>query len=628
MLLLTTAVVRKTTCQKNLQAHKLALIARYYCVGFPDLVSDKIVSNSDDSQVKSDKSDQPSADASAQKILSELAGDTPQSAKEKASPSEAQLPRILITDQNKSVNDQPARNGQLSIGDQAENSKQQAGDAEVDEQRITWREKEIILRTKDGITTFYRDHEGREWESKDGRRWEEKGTDDSWHGSIRIDSAGNLHKTDTQWGKNKSLRQDGNLVTSFTTRDGKEVKLSEQSSGQRTLHDGARIWQSTDGKNWTSDKQTQRGSINIDEYGRLRKTNGRTEISLSTSAETQNIIRTMWRLESQYNLKFKMPGDTVEYRDDDKTRVPMRLPTAQELKVIEDVLDKFKHLSVSQKKLDFDGFQIGFTAYKGKGKEVNVAGWHDNSPEGVFFGPIALKQAHGFKALEGIALHELSHELQNSLWKENEVPKNILDFFGYEKAPKAEGAAEDEDDSYRIKDKDGNQWQYLLTNKTDADGLWMPVRNGVMSEDRKEGITDREMRSRLPDERKPSSEYFYDPAEAHAEALALYIYDPATLYDSNPNLYWEMKKWDQEDINRHFKTQRDANGSVTPIMIRGSDGRIVLNTEQNRKQVEQREEAMSYIVPSHKPSEAHKEGVCNCSGNRKSATKKKSAVRH
>lgn len=590
------------------------------------MVSDKAISKSDESQ--SGEGDQPTARESAKLFLNESTEQLPTKLFTTNSPGEKQLPSISITGRPDGEKALLTVSSTEKNADRQETAEPKADRSEPAEQRIIWRNKELVLRTKDGIANYFKDQHGREWQSKNGQTWEEKGTDDSWHGSIRIDSAGNLHKTDTSWGVNKLFERDGNFVTSFITRDGKDIKLSEHSSGHKTLDDGTRLWQSTDGKSWTSGNQTQSGAIHIDEYGRLRKHIGRTELSLSTSDETQNIIRTMWRMETQYNLKFKMPGDMVAYSDDNKTWVPMRMPTAQELKIMEDVLDKFKHLSVSQKKVDFDGFQIGFTAYRGTGKGVNVAGWHDNSPEGVFFGPIALKQAQGFKALEGIALHELSHELQNSLWKENEIPKNILDFFGYEKAPKKEGTSEDEDDSYRIKDKDGNQWQYLLTNKADADGLWMPVRNGVMSEDRAEGITDREMRTRLPDDRKPASEYFYDPAEAHAEALALYIHDPTTLYDANPKLYWEMKKWDQEDINRRFKPQKDANGALLPVMIRGGDGRIVPNTEENLKKVEQREEALAYLIPSHKPSEAHKEGVCNCSGNRKPNQKKKSAARH
>lgn len=486
------------------------------------------------------------------------------------------------------------------------------------EEKTSWRGKEVILRSTGGLATYFKDESGREWESDDGKRWKEKGTDDAWHGSISIDSSGVLQKDNSSYGVKSSFHPDGSQTKSFTSKDGTQIKIFESVDGKKQLEDGSRVWQSADGKNWSSGTLMQRASIDIDEYGRLRKNTGRAETTLNSSAETHAIVRTMWRMESTYNVKFSLPGELVDYRDDSKTKVPMRMPTSDELKVMEEVLDQFKHLSNSARRTDFDGLKIGFTAFKDNGKSVNVAGWHDNSPEGIFFGPTIFKNARGVKGLEGVALHELTHELQNKFWKEDEIPKKVLDFFGYEKAPKQNS---DDDDSYRLKDKDGNQWQYLLTNKTDSDGIWMPVRNGEMSTDRSEGISDNAMREKLPEGRRPATEYFFDPEEAHADALALYLYEPAALYDTNPHLYWAVKEWDQADINRRYKTIKNRDGSETPLMIRGADGKIVPNSQDNRRKVEEAQSSMYLSTPSFKPSEAHKEGVCSCHGNRKSKGK-------
>ena len=490
------------------------------------------------------------------------------------------------------------------------------------EQTIRWRDREIILRTQDGTATFFRDKDGRQWTSADGQKWTENGTDASWHGNISIDQEGNLRTLNSSWGVNTTLTHDGNLSTSFTTSGGKLVSIDQKPDGTQTLTDGNKIWTSADGKTWKSGRELQKGEMHIDEYGRLRKSVGRGEISVTTSAETQSISRTMWRMENQYNVKFMLPGSMVEYSDEKKTKVPMRMPTSDELKVIENVLDKFSHLSVEKNKTDFDGFRIGFTAFKGRGKEVNVAGWYDNSPEGVYFGPYVLKEARGVKGLEGVALHELSHELQNSLWKEDEVPKKILDFFGYEMAPK-KPEKKDEEPSYRIKDKDGNQWQYLLTKADDADGVWLPVKDGVQTTDLSQGITDRQMRELLPLARRPASEYFYDPAEAHAEALALFLNAPITLYDSNPSLYYAVKSWDQDDINRKYKPSKAANGSEIPKMIRSFDGKIVPNTDENRMLRTEQEQVLTLLTPSYKPTEAHKDGSCNCGNHRNTSGKKR-----
>lgn len=581
------------------------------------MASDQSTSKPQESLIRNDESDQTNATTISERLLSESTDKSAIKIEHNRVQAEESLPSITIIDhypvghKNLDADKAPIKDAKA-----LESSEAKAGQNE--ERTVSWRGKEIILRSKDGVANYFRDKDGREWESTDGKRWSEKGADDAWHGSVSIGEDGTLRTINTSYGVNTELRTNGSLSTNFAKKDGKQVTLTEDPDGKRTLDDGTNVWQSNDGKTWKNGKSTQIGAIHIDEYGRLRKNTGRTEISLSTSAETQGIMRTMWRMENDYNVKFALPGEIVAYSDDNKTKVPMRLPTATELKVVEEVLEQFKHLSDSAKKIDFDGFRIGFTAYKDEGKKVNVAGWHDNEPASVYFGPSVFKEARGWKGLEGVALHEFSHELQNVIWKENEIPQKVLDFFGYEKAPKMAG---EEDDSYRLRDKDGKQWQYLLTNKTDADGIWMPVKDGVMSTDRSEGISDKEMRKRLPDLQKPASEYFYDPAEAHAEALALYLHEPNMLYDANPNLYWAVKQWDQDDINRRFKTTRKADGSESPVMIRGTDGKIVPNTEENSRKVKDFENTLFLTPPTNNPTEAHKEGICNCTGHRKTTVK-------
>ena len=412
----------------------------------------------------------------------------------------------------------------------------------------------------------------------------------------------------------------GTQKIQFQTREGKEVSLTKSSDGRQTLVEGEKTWQSSDGKTWKSGNETKSGEYRIDEYGRLRKTarDGK-ETTEKTSAETHDIIRTMWRLESQYNVKFKLPGDTYQYEEakpeekKPEVRVPIRMPTAEELKVVEETFKKFGHLANPKNPNDFEGMRIGFVAATGNGTEFAELGIHEGGkPSSIHFGPRTATKTRGWTGLEGVATHEFTHQLQET-WNRNgveKVPADLEKFFGYERVePKKKG----DDPTYRVSDKDGNKWEHTKYEENgEQKEAWLPVESGQLSDDKSRGIDDEEMRKRMPPEKQPATNYFYHPQEAHAEAIGLYVIDPITLYDANPELYWQTKKWDQDALNARYGSKKDEHGQTVPRMIRSADGFIVPNKKENAAPVAARETIMKASTPSRKPTEAHSNGRCAC----------------
>ena len=530
------------------------------------------------------------------------------------------LPAILFTDSSrKSAKEQ--QNKQKDIGLAGRNSKDNekkgtqlpdpydkfdhANDKDKDvednkhsreKNSLEWRGNKISLETKDGVPSYYQDASGNSWKSKDGRAWTREGEGTvTRQGTVQFDKDSGQIREENPYGLSTSYKDDGSLTQSFKTADGREISLTKNADGSQLLNDGDKLWQSADGKNWTSGSETKQTEYKIDEFGRLSsKDSTGKEVSERQSAEAQSITQKMAKLEKQYKIKFGRPGEQIDYADskDETHKVDLRMPTAEELKVIDEGLQKYSHVAKKNGK-DFEGLQFNFISGEGKGSLITEHAWHDGGKDpSINFGPLDAARTRGWDGLEGTFLHEMAHQLQEIRWRDKEgnetVPRNVERFFGYEKVmpPHTKG----EEGTYRVSDRDGKKYQY---EKISEDGKeterWMPVVNGKVSNSPAEGLSDAEMRQRMPDEKRPSTDYFFHPQEAHAETIAMYLHLPERLHSVNPSLYEATKKWDQADINyRHgFTTTKD--GMHVPKMMRGADGNVVANTAENRKAVRERE---------------------------------------
>jgi hypothetical protein len=471
----------------------------------------------------------------------------------------------------------------------------------VENKKLEWNGKEIQLRTRDGVPDYFKDAEGKEWVSNDGEGWTKKDgpITETFRSKITFDENKQELKLENPFGNSTVFKTDGSMSTSFKTRDGQEVSMSKTADGKQFINDGKRNWTSADGKNWTSGADQKQGNYEIDENSRLLLTDasGKEKVE-KQSEQAQSLNEKMDELENRFHIKLGRPGDKPVYSEDKrKVAFDVRLPTQEELKVTEEVLSKFAHVAKKNGK-DFEGLQINFAASKGVGLTFDEHGWHDEAKDGkpstIGIAPRDFAQTRGYDGMEGTLLHEMTHQLQELEWIDKEhnekVPPDIEKFFGFQhvKPP----ATKEEEGTYRLTDSQGRKWQWENKDgKVDDDAMWYPVENGKIVHDDDRALSEKEMRKELPPEKRPATDYFFNPAETHAEAISMYLFDRRMLHGINKPLYEAVKKWDQRDINYRYGFDKRADGQIVAKMIRGADGNVVPNTSENRRAVKELEDS-------------------------------------
>lgn len=484
---------------------------------------------------------------------------------------------------------------------------------------LNWRGKKISLKTCDGVPSQFKDENGKEWTSPDGKSWTRENSDgiDAWQGQIKFDSEKQELKISNLYGLETTYKADGSQSIQFQTKDGDTVSQTKYADGRQEIKNKNEVWTSNDGKSWSNGQQLLVSDMQIDAYGRLlhHDQNGK-EIYESQSAQQDKINEKMQELSQKYNVRFGKAGELIT-QDDDKTnkKLELRMPTAEELKVIESILPKYAHVA-RKNGTDFGGLKFNFVTPNGEGAKVTEHGWHEGGKNpSISFAPRDAAKTNGWDGLEGTALHEIAHQLQEVRWKDNageeHVPKKVEDFFGYKKVmPPLTSAAEG---TYRLSDKEGKQWQYESVSNKDEEQeeLWMPVKNGKVQKDSELGISEEQLRNRMADNKKPATDYFFHPQEAHAEAMALMLFDAKTLWQKNPDLYNATKKWDQEDINYRYGFQKNAAGEQIPRMIRDIDRNLVPNTDESRKRIHEWEKTWQ-SQKAEKHATLPSRGRCAC----------------
>lgn len=439
-----------------------------------------------------------------------------------------------------------------------------------------------VTRDQKGMPTEFKD-KGGEWSSKDGKNWENKETKEKKSGSPSVSEYGKFEfkpdskeinndkgnpkeKGDSTVAKSAQLERIHQMKDALSKRFGIKFAQPGEKDPMAGMGEGGQAEGSGDGKMPPMGKPLKDGEV-----------------------DPQNDRR---------------PGE----------------PTESELKTLGGILEKTRHENYKDMKIWFmqrGGTEPGRMAeyapklpgdegpggnpapgqegHKhsgnccGRGGEKGVEKHNGH----LIVNPMARQMEGTNEAFERTGLHELAHHEQP-----NKFGKMGPHMLGKDSTPESRKMAEDmgwkwseKSKAPAMEDKQGKLWVFK-ERKPGPDGrhgdsYWTP--EGGKEPGKR--ISSEEMRDRA--KVRPSSNYFDNPHETHAEALALYRIGERDqfkggrryLAQDSPQLYDATKKYDQKVLDSSFG--KHLNGESK--MIRSIDGTIVENTPEARRAVEERE---------------------------------------
>lgn len=442
-----------------------------------------------------------------------------------------------------------------------------------------------VTRDQKGMPTEFRD-KGGEWSSKDGKNWENKETKEKKSGSPSVSEYGKFEfKPDS-----KEINSDkGNPKEKGDSTVAKSAQLERihQMKEALTKRFGVKFAQ-------PGERDPMAG---LDE-GAQAEGNGSGKMPMPPMKDIAN--------------NKNMPPEGANERKPGE-------PTEAELKTLGGILEKTRHENYKDMKIWFmqrGGTEAGRMAEyaprlpgdppgsgpaPGPGQEghKHVGNCCGRAGEkGVekrnghlIVNPMARQMEGTNESFERTGLHELAHHEQPS--KFGKMGQHML---GKDSTPESRKMAEDmgwkwseKDKAMAMEDKDGKLWVRKEGQRGPGGGreddYWTPEGG------KGKRISDSQMRDRA--KVRPSSNYFDNPHETHAEALALYRIGERDqfkggrryLAQDSPQLYDATKKYDQKVLDGSFG--KHPNGESK--MIRSIDGTIVENTPEARRAVEERE---------------------------------------
>lgn len=407
--------------------------------------------------------------------------------------------------------------------------------------------------------TSFKDEEGEWIKDRDKDIWRRKASQrtDYFAGTAKIEN-NKLVITDTDTGVTRVREEDGTLTTSFNGRSGEKYAVKTNSQGVATFSQlGDELWDSEDGKNWKlrDSDRTWSGERRINEFGQIfQHPQDGTEFAFDHSRELEKVYSKQNELTRKWGITFGVPGSKFEYSNKVYTA---RQPSLKELEVVDRVLLRNQQMDVSNLQFIFSdanpatdgGTTWGVYRRRGNFGRPQIP---------VFPGP---QTEEGWYALEGTMEHELVHHEQEMVYgttqwsgkNANEITAPITAAMGWNNT--------EDNERTMLLDKENKPWQQLGDS-------WI---NG------KDRITNAQMRARA--KVKPATDYFKNPTEMYAEALAMYRQNNDLLFKESPPLYDLAKKWDQDLIDLKYGKNEDK----TSKYMRDEDGYIVENSEINRR---------------------------------------------
>jgi len=475
---------------------------------------------------------------------------------------------------------------------------------------------------KDDKPFFVRDHLG-EWRSSDGgNTWQTDGPNfRTRRGEVKIDAAGNYTVNNTDYGVKQTNKPDGSVTRTITNSDGDTFSVTRDKKGVPTaFSDKSGDWVG-DGNTWTNAKTGEKksGTVALTEYGEFRFKPAKGDATVAQTQQLEQIQRLQKDISDKYGVKFAKPGEKKDMNPPpeagfDGPKAPPAIagvPTVAELETLNKVLQNTPHEDYRNMKMwfirpdenenDALGMYLNADTTGHKGCACHGSGVKRNNGDMMVL-PMARQETKGVQGLEGTLYHELGHHEQFNRYSTSLVgegpmtpdAKKLMEDLGWQYSARHK--------QYLLRDENRGLWKLEQPKNEGEQPTWRWV-GGERPKDGQRRLDSDEMRERAAV--KPITNYFDNPGENHAEALAMFrigVNDKPEggrqyLATESPKLYDVMKNYDQKIINDKFGKNPDGS----PRMVRDLDGRVVENTEAVRARIQRQEEQWRHEQPVRLP---------------------------
>ena len=449
------------------------------------------------------------------------------------------------------------------------------------------------------------------WKSDDGGKTWKTGKPQFRvrRGESSIDSESNYKFDNTDYGVKSIYRKDGYSVCEMTSEDGGKYSVTRDSKGVPVEFSTPQGTYKGDGKNWQNVKtgETFAGSVSLTDYGEFKFSSDQGDVDdrerLAMTPQLKQSLELQKQISEKYGVKFGKPGEKrVEVEDGKKHAYVAGMPTADELKVLQDVLKNTDHedyrglkiwfIRPDENKADYWGHygNEGDTSDKPHRCGGDCSHTEPRKKLDIVMLPKSRQQLRGFNALEGVFYHELGHHEQGDRYgdkaswgggkESTEDTRAIARELGWTWSKKHGESL--------LRDKDGGLWKY-----SDDKERWYHA-GGKRPADGKRSLKNLEMAERALV--KPITKYFPYPYEQHAEALAAFRlapgsdkegFDRAGLARKSPGLYEVARRFDQESIDKKYYTDRYGRS----LYVRDLDGKIKPNSRYLQRRIQRAEES-------------------------------------
>lgn len=515
---------------------------------------------------------------------------------------------------------------------------QGVGSAEPTEVRID--------RNQDGVPVFVRDPLG-EWRSTDGETWTTGEPNYRVRrGRVEIDANGVYSFENRDYGVRTVMSPNGTTRREMTVGQ-VTFSVTRNAAGETTGYSDERGNWTRQGNRWFNRElnETRDGRPELTSFGRYSFSGDRTQEPRVHQTEQLNRIEILRaQIERQYGIRIAPEGT----RRSDYGRINVAgVPTEAELLTLQSSLERTPIENYNNRLAIWFIRPDEMLPGDAQSHFAHAVSENSNGPhrctgcagtgilrEGghLVIMPRARQTPEGFEGLEGTLIHELAHIVQSRFFSQSNQPwgtgtqrtpeiERFVNALGWRfynirtMEPNESGRRELRDGRSVLSDNRGRFW--ASGENSNGDTVWHRVIGARLDGSRLVGgrissqtIPNEEMARRaiIPQ----GTSYYFEPDEAQANALAMYMINIASptqsrrsLFDISPTLYEVIRWQDQEYIDR-FRGRDNGRSRF----IRDMEGRIVPNSDElsERIRVQEMQWLLSWIERQQAQTKSNRVG--------------------